>query len=173
MNTYTIEQWSSDGTFKAVPGQQIGESVYNHMLNCMPPKDLPSGTARQALSDFGIPVHAGFLMGEPYDADKNGRPRYMAFGMNDYGKGKKFYYLGLSTAAPVLHGKYYYLDCMNAFASGGLFPAEDFRNEDEAIDFAANYEATLIRIEYDHGRRVESKTVYDPWSIFDRKEAEA
>ncbi len=169
---YTYAQWAKDGTFKAVPGQQIDEAIYEKMLNCMPPKDLPAGKAREVLSDFNIPVHAGFLMGEPYDTRKK-KPRYMAFGMNDYGKGKKFFYLGLSTAGTVLHGEYYFFDCMNAFVSDRPFLASSFDSEQEAIGYAADYEATLIWRKYDHGVMTASKVVYDPMYIFNDEEVEA
>ena len=147
-------------------------SIYEKMLNCMPPKDLPAGKAREVLSDFNIPVHAGFLMGEPYDTRKK-KPRYMAFGMNDYGKGKKFFYLGLSTAGTVLHGEYYFFDCMNAFVSDRPFLASSFDSEQEAIGYAADYEATLIWRKYDHGVMTASKVVYDPMYIFNDEEVEA
>lgn len=171
MSIYTMENWKNDRTFNADPGQEITAEIYEEMLNCMPPKDLPTGKARQALSDYNVPVHAGFLMGEPHSCDKDGQ-LYLAFGMNDYGKGKKYYFLGLSHAAPVLHGIYYYMDCMNAFVNGGLFPEKEFTDEQEAINTAANYEATLYKYEFRHGEKISSRVIYDPWEIFNTQDTE-
>lgn len=161
MDVYTMEKWQQDRSFSAEPGQEITEDVYNEMFNCMPPKTLPQGKAEQALQDYHIPVHAGFLMG----ASK------LAFGMNDYGKGKHYYYLGLSLPAKVLHGTYYYFDCLNAFVNDGLFQESEFADDAEAINTGANYEATVYKYEYRHGERVSSKVLYDPWACFDEKGA--
>lgn len=168
MDVYTMEKWQQDRSFSAEPGQEITEDVYNEMLNCMPPKTLPRGKAEQALQDYRIPVHAGFLMGEPHSASKDGQ-LYLAFGMNDYGKGKHYYYLGLSLPAKVLHGTYYYFDCLNAFVNDGLFKESEFADDAEAISTGANYEATVYKYEYKHGERVSSKVLYDPWACFDEK----
>jgi hypothetical protein len=82
--------------------------------------------------------------------------------MNDYGKGQRFYYLGLSRPAPELNGSYYFMDCMNAFVNDGLFPAGEFRDDADAIQTAANYEATLYRYEYRNGERISSKVLHEP-----------
>ena len=162
MNTYTMRNWKRDGTFKAQPGQEITEQIYDIMLNCMPPKTLPRGKARQALQDYSIPVHAGFLMGQEDSTDKDGHPLYMAFGMNDYGKGKHYYYLGLSVPERKLQGTYYYMDCMNAFVNDGLFPASEFKDDKEAIRTASDYEATLYKYVFENGERVSTEILYDP-----------
>ena len=163
MEIYSMKEWKRDGTFKARPGQEVSEQVYNIMLNCLPPKDLPADTAARALQEYATPIHAGFLMGEPHDTDSAGRTRYLAFGMNDYGKGPHYYYLGPAPAEKKkLHGSYYYMDCMNAFVNNGLFPESEFKNEAEAIQTAANYEATLYKFEYKNGERISSRTLYDP-----------
>lgn len=109
-------------------------------------------------------------MGEPHSASKDGQ-LYLAFGMNDYGKGKHYYYLGLSLPAKVLHGTYYYFDCLNAFVNDGLFKESEFADDAEAISTGANYEATVYKYEYKHGERVSSKVLYDPWACFDEKGA--
>lgn len=158
---YTMQQWYTDRDFKAEPGQEITEDVYNEMLNVMPPKTIPAEKARQALQDFNIPVHAGFLMGEPTDSSPNGL-LYRAFGMNDYGKGKHYYYLGLSLPARKLNGTYYHFDCMNAFVNDGMFNAAEFKNDAEAIQYAADYEATLYKYEYKDGDRISSAVLYEP-----------
>ena len=87
---------------------------------------------------------------------------YLAFGMNDYGKGKHYYYLGLSKEARRLDGAYYYMDCMNAFINDGLFPVSEFESDAEAIQKAADYEATLYRDEYRDGVRISSTVLYQP-----------
>ena len=162
MDIYSMEQWKQDGNFKAEPGQEITEAVYDEMLNCMPPRSLPQNKARQVLREYDLPIHAGFLMGEPYSTGKHGETYYLSFGMNDYGKGKHFYYLGLATPAPILNGTYYYMDCMNAFINDGLFPAAEFEGDADAIQHAANYEATLYKYEYRDGERISSATLYEP-----------
>jgi len=160
-NIYTMQQWQADRDFKAEPGQEIAEDVYNEMLDVMPAKTLPKETARRALQAFDIPVHAGFLMGEPTDSSPQGL-LYRAFGMNDYGKGKHYYYLGLSLPARRLNGIYYYFDCMNAFVNDGLFNAAEFDGDRDAIQHAANYEATLYKYEYRDGERISSAVIYEP-----------
>ena len=163
MEIYTAEAWAIDGTFKAAPGQEITEEIYNQMLNCLPPKTLPRSKAEQALQDYGIPVHAGFMMGEPHSTGEDGRELYLAFGSNDYGKGKHFYFLGLAAEAPKLHGSYYFFDCMNAFITDRYFALSAFTDEAEAIKTAANYEATLYKVTFDErGNRTSRETLYEP-----------
>lgn len=171
-NVYTMEQWTQDGTFKAEPGQQISEEVYNNMLNCMPPKSLPRDKAHYALEALNVPVHAGFLMGEPHSSDEKGRQLYLAFGMNDYGSGvtraPKYFYLGLSPEEEkTADGFYYFFDCMNAFLTDRLFKTSAFKDDKDAISTAANYEATLYKYEYKNGERVSTKTLYDPYGCYD------
>lgn len=59
-NIYTMQQWEKDREFKAEPGQEIAPEIYDEMLNVLPPRSLPTETARRALRVFNIPVHAGF-----------------------------------------------------------------------------------------------------------------
>ena len=40
-----------------------------------------------------------------------------------------------------LNGKYYEFVCMNEFVDGKLIKATEFKNDREAIQFGANYEA--------------------------------
>ena len=160
-NIYTVQQWKKDREFKAEPGQEIAPEIYDEMLNVLPPRSLPTETARRALRVFNIPVHAGFLMGEPHSCNKDGQ-LYLAFGMNDYGKGKHYYYLGLALPAQRLNGSYYYFDCMNAFVNDGLFNAAEFEGDAEAIRHAANYEATLYKYEYNNGDMISSAIIYEP-----------
>ena len=58
-------------------------------------------------------------------------------------------------------GLYYRLNCMNALASG-LYKASDFTGDEEAIETASNYEATLTKEEYRNGERLSSKLLYGP-----------
>lgn len=60
------------------------------------------------------------------------------------------------------NGVFYFLDCMNAFINDGLFPADQFKSEAEAIQTAADYEATLYRYEYRDGELINSKVLYQP-----------
>lgn len=161
-NIYTMEKWQADRDFKAQPGQEITGEIYEEMFNCLPPRRLPSEKARQALQDYKIPVHAGFLMGEPHCHGKTG-PLYLAFGKNDYGKGPHYFYLGLSEPIKkIADGSYYFMDCLNAFVNDGLFPAGDFADDAEAIRTAANYEATLYKYEYRNGERISNRVLYEP-----------
>jgi hypothetical protein len=158
-----MENWQADRNFKAEPGQEITQEVYDAMLNGVPPKTLPPETAIKALEEYNVPVHAGFLMGEPDSDDSEGRALYLAFGMNDYGKGKHYFYLGLSPAIRKKRdGIYYYMDCLNAFVNDGLFPASEFKDDAEAIQTAANYEAYLYKYEYKNGQRISSTVLYEP-----------
>lgn len=101
-------------------------------------------------------------MGEQADSDDHGT-LYRAFGMNDYGKGARFYYLGLSAPVKkIADGCYYFMDCMNAFVNDGLFPAAEFKDDAEAIREAANYEATLYKFDYKDGQRISSSVLYQP-----------
>ena len=162
MNVYTMEQWRQDQTFNADPGQEVTAEVYNQMLNTLPPEDLPAETARQALSKYKTPIHNGFLMGEPHSSDSNGNLLYLAFGMNDYGKGRHYYYLGLSAAEPELNGVYYYFDSLEDIGSDNLKPAGSFESEAEAIRQAADIEATLYRQEYTDGTLTAEALLYEP-----------
>lgn len=85
-NIYTMDQWRADGTFSAQPGQEIEQSIYDAMMNAVPPYSLPREAVAQAWDEYNIIVHAGFLNGEEYDTGL-----YMAFGMSC----RRCYYLGL------------------------------------------------------------------------------
>lgn len=98
MILYDMNQWTKDGSFKAAPGQEITEEIYNEMFNCMPPRYLSSNEAAKAFNAHGISICAGFLMGEPHSIDKDGL-LFLAFGMNHSKEGKRYYYLGLSRPA--------------------------------------------------------------------------
>lgn len=81
---YTRIDWRNDRTFKAAPGQEIEEAIYEQMLNCMPPHRLPRNERTACYV-------CGFLMGEPYDHDpETGRAQYAAFARQD----GRFYFLG-------------------------------------------------------------------------------
>lgn len=164
---YTMEQWTKDGTFNATAGQEISEDVYNAMLNCMPPESLPRAKAEYALSVLNIPVHAGFLMGEPHSCDKDGQ-LYLAFGMCDFGrsvnhKEPRYYYLGLSHKAPTMTGSYYYFDCMSTPPGGKWYKETAFKDDSEAVATAADYEAVLYKATFDSdGEQISRKTLYEP-----------
>ena len=162
MSIYTMDDWRRDGTFKAEPGQEVTAEVYEEMRNVIEPKTLPAETAARALEVYRVPVHAGFLMGEPHSTDETGRELYLAFGSNNYGHGTHYFYIGLSNRAKRLNGSYYYFECMTAFVNDGLFPTVQFKDDAEAIKMAADYEATLIKYEYRDGRRISGEIIYQP-----------
>lgn len=89
MPVYTAESWANDGTFKAVPGQEIAEEIYNNMFNALPPLRLP----REAILEG---YTCGFMMGEPHSTDPaTGKELYLAFAKRENGK---YYYIGLRAA---------------------------------------------------------------------------
>ena len=59
MGIYTAEQWNKDGSFAALPGQEIEESIYNDLFNVLPPIDLPIAAAQDAQERYNIPVSPG------------------------------------------------------------------------------------------------------------------
>ncbi|MGN0014475.1 MAG: hypothetical protein ACI37T_03555 [Candidatus Gastranaerophilaceae bacterium] len=162
---YTLEQWKIDNYFQAKVGQEITEEVYNTMLDCCEPKRLPKAKAEWALQHLRIPVHAGFLMGEPVKVQNTDKTMYLAFAMNDYGKGKHFYFIGISEAEQPLNGVFYFFDCMNA-AVNKLFKEEAFESDKEAIAFGSNYEAIVLKYTYEDDEPVTIETLYDPWDNF-------
>ena len=177
---YDMTDWKNAGTFSAQPGQEISGEVYEEMLNTVPPISLPRETAERALHSYGIPVHAGYLMGEPYTNDNNG-PLFHAFGMNDYGKGKKFYYLGLSHQEELREGIYYFFDCMDGIIGDWPYKPEELRKsltgdngtytEAELKRIAADYEADLYRQEYDGGKLIRETRLYNAWGILETNAA--
>ncbi len=162
MNIYTKDDWARDGSFHAVPGQEVSEDIYYEMYNVMPPLRLPRNTAENALEALKLPVHAGFMMGEPHSSDRHG-VQYLAFGMNDYGKGKHYFYLGLGRKdKPVPDGTYYFFDTLNALPNDGLVKADKYTGDRKARSFAIDCEATLFKRVYRHGEIVEESLLYEP-----------
>lgn len=160
-NIYTLEQWQKDKNFNANVGQEITKEVYEAMQTATETKPLPVTTARKALRELDIPVHNGFLMGTPYRTDTAG-DLFLAFGMNDYGKGSRYFYLGLSPEEQKLNGTYYLFESVGAFPNDGLFPLSAFNNEKDAIAMALDYEATLYKYEFKDGETVSEKKLYSP-----------
>ena len=155
-----MKEWEKDGTFKAWPGQEITEDIYNKMFNGMPPGKLPNDVRKEALEHYNLLISAGFLMGEPFTDGTIG-PVYMCFGYCDQGKERHFYYLGLAEPVSMRNGTYYFIDCMNGFISG-LYPEKEFKDDAAAISTAADYEATLYKYKYKHGELVKSTILYKP-----------
>lgn len=60
---------------------------------------------------------------------------------------------------------YYRFDCMNRFVAG-LYKAEEFSSEEEAIAKASDYEATLVKYIYSNGECIASSLLYDPKEQF-------
>ena len=86
-NIYTYNQWGADHTFKAERGQEIESIIYFHMMECLPPLNLPLAGV------YPVTVTSGFMVSEPYThVVVDGRCR--AF-YNAYGRcGDHYYYLG-------------------------------------------------------------------------------
>lgn len=85
--TYTRAQWEKDENFSPVPGQEVDESVYNYMLDVLPPLRLPRNQRTHGYC-------AGFMVGEADCSDPaTGHTYYSAFGKKD----GKCYYIGLLT----------------------------------------------------------------------------
>lgn len=87
---YTEEQWMKDRTFKAEVGQEIEESIYYEMRDCVPPLSLTPAQKAMIGERFNIKVKRGFLVGEPYDYI-NGRAIYSAFVKDD---NDRYYFVG-------------------------------------------------------------------------------
>ena len=79
---YTMEDWSRDRDFSALPGQEISEEVFDEWLDCLPPLSIPRSAGC-----------CGFLCSEPVRHDSAGA-LYHAFGSSN----GRFYYLGLMHA---------------------------------------------------------------------------
>lgn len=162
MNIYTVEDWRRDGAFNAQPGQEISSEIYDEMYNVMPPLRLPREKAVEALESLHVPVHAGFMMGEPHSSDKAGE-LYLAFGKNNYGKGDRFFYLGLShKEKPIKNGTYFYFDTIELLPNDGLMKATDYTTEKKAMRFAKDHEATLYRVVYRDNAVIAKDLLYVP-----------
>ncbi len=160
---YTMEDWRRDGTFNASPGQEISEEIYNEMFNALPPLNLPRNTAEYALEKLNVPVHAGFMMGEPYESNAKDGILFLAFGMNDYGKGKHFFYLGLGHKdKPVKNGTYYFFESVEGLQDDGLVKASKDIDDVKAIRFAQEREATAYKLTYWQGNVTSKETLYVP-----------
>ena len=79
-----------DRDASARAGGLVSPDYYEEMLNVMPPRAVP----RKLLDSYGC--SEGFLMGEPYGTDAQGRSTYMAYGRRPDGR---CLYLGLSPEA--------------------------------------------------------------------------
>ena len=58
MNTYTMQNWRDDRTFKAAIGQRVDEEVYQQFLNCVPPEYWKLGIL-QVGEPYGLVVING------------------------------------------------------------------------------------------------------------------
>lgn len=163
MDIYTKEDWQRDQRFGAEPGQEITEEIYNEMYNVLPPLRLPRNTAEYALKELKVPVHAGFMMGEPYDSNQKDGVLFMAFGMNDYGKGKHYFYLGLGHMdKPVKNGTYYFFDSIESFPDDGLVKATKDMDDTKAVKIAQRKEASVYKITYSNGNVTSKDPLYIP-----------
>lgn len=82
-DVYNSYMWHLDGSFAARPGQEVTSEIYQYMMDCLPPFRLPKTEQTTGYS-------AGFLVGEPYDSDQDGRLRYPAFAKS----GEHYFFLG-------------------------------------------------------------------------------
>lgn len=161
---YDLEQWEADWDFKAAPGQEVTEDIYEYMLGVVPPLTLPKKAAKKVCSELGLTVSAGFLMGEPNGHREDGELLYRAFGSRVSDSGERYFYLGLYPAKYNQgDGAYYYFDCMNMWLAGKLWPVTEFKDEQEALDMAADHEAILRLYEYEDGDLVRMDEVFNPW----------
>jgi hypothetical protein len=158
---YNNSDWERDEVFKALPGQQITEDIYSDMMNVLPPRDLPRAAITEAWERYRIPVHGGFMMGEPHDSE-GGRNRYMAFVSNNFGHGTKCYYIGLFAEDLRLEGEYYRFYDLEDFTGVDPIPVARFADDAKAIQRAADLETSLSRVMYKNGQEVENKKLYQP-----------
>ena len=90
---YFVEDYRDklfDRDASARAGGLVSPDYFEEMLNVMPPRVVP----RKLLDSYGC--SEGFLMGEPYGTDAQGRSTYMAYGRRPDGR---CLYLGLSPEA--------------------------------------------------------------------------
>lgn len=162
MKTYETEDWRRDGSFKAEPGQEIAKEIYDQMFNAMPPMALPRNVAENALNNLHVPVHAGFMMGEPYGTSEEGT-LFLAFGKNNYGKGDRYFYLGLGHKdKPIKNGTYFLFESLEEFPNDGFMKADDQFTEKKAIRIAREREASLYKVEFSNGKMTDKKSLYVP-----------
>ena len=82
---------------------------------------------------------------------------------------KEYELINVKDVDAELNGCYYFFDCLGLLFNGdrtglpdNFIPVRAFKDDQEAISTAANYEATLYRYEYKDGERVSSATLYEP-----------
>ena len=61
----------------------------------------------------------------------------------------------------------YYFDCLNDLGNDNYFDKDYFKNDNEAIKLAQNYEATLYKIITNKNKQQTWTLLYEPWSMFD------
>ena len=155
---YTMDQLKEDKTFKAKPGQELTEEVYDEMLKRFPPKGIMPDAFEQARYKYGIICHAGFLMGDPVKKDEKGRALYHAFGCNEFGQ---FYYLGLKQSPKEKNGWFYRFGCLSVLNNDrNMFSVDSFIDDEQAINYAAEHEAALSKLLYVDGNHVKTKRLY-------------
>lgn len=160
---YTLENWRKDGSFKAMPGQEISEELYEEMFNVLPPLSLPRNVAENALNELKIPVHAGFMMSEPHDTDPEGRTLFLAFGKNNYGHGDHYFYLGLGHKdKPIKNGVYFYFETIEDLPNDGFERKTAYVTDEKALNFAKDHEASLYKIHYLNGIETQREIMYVP-----------
>lgn len=159
---YTAHRWEDDGELKAEPGQEIDEQIYNDMFNVLPPLPLPRAATAETWKRYRIPIHGGFMMGEPITSDSEKGLQYMAFGFNGFGHGEKYFYLGLYPEEPKKQGTYYFFEDLDDMEGDGLRPAADFADDAAAIRYAIDHETGVKRMTFEGGELAEQVALYTP-----------
>jgi len=81
---YTLRDWARNGSFSAVPGQEVSEYVYTAMQGFRPTSDFPSC---ECTRDFS----SGFMCDEPYGVQpRTWKMTYLTFGRI----GNRYYFIG-------------------------------------------------------------------------------
>lgn len=61
----------------------------------------------------------------------------------------------------------YYFDCLNDLGNDNYFDKDYFKNDNEAIKLAQNYEVTLYKITTNKNKQQTWTLLYEPWSMFE------
>lgn len=62
----------------------------------------------------------------------------------------------------------YYFDCLNDLGNNNYIDKDYFKNDNEAIKLAQNYETTLYKITINNKTKQQIWTLlYEPWDIFE------
>lgn len=86
---YTLKDWVRDGSFSAVPGQEVSEYVYTTMQGFRPNTELPHCESARGFS-------SGFMCDEPFGIQpRTWNTTYLTFGRI----GNRYYFIGALSKA--------------------------------------------------------------------------